>query len=90
MCSKCYKETIDHLGTKSKWAIFDKLPFAAWLDAIRAEEGDDYHPDSSPDAVEGVDIQGAVHLILGGELAKHAVSEGTKAVVCVACLAPGA
>jgi histone H2B len=34
------------------------------------------------------EIQTAVRLILPGELAKHAVSKGTKAVTCVARLAP--
>jgi len=49
--------------------------FAAWLDAIRAEKGDDY-----PDAIDCHHVQTAVRTCLPGELAKHAVSEGTKAV----------
>jgi histone deacetylase complex regulatory component SIN3 len=55
--------------------------FAAWLDAIRAEKGDDY-----PDAIDCHHVQTAVRTCLPGELAKHAVSEGTKAVTCVARL----
>ena len=59
--------------------------FAAWLEAVRA---DDDEPDYHPDTVDARDIQTAVRLILPGELAKHAVSEGAKACLCVARLAP--
>jgi hypothetical protein len=57
--------------------------FAAWLEAVRADDND-YHPD----AVDSRDIQTAVRLILPGELGRHAVSEGTKALTCVARLEP--
>ncbi|KOO26761.1 histone h2b [Chrysochromulina tobinii] len=49
--------------------------FAAWLEAVRADDND-YHPD----AVDSRDIQTAVRLILPGELGRHAVSEGAKAL----------
>lgn len=58
--------------------------FAAWLEAVRADGTSDYHPD----AVDARDIQTAVRLILPGELERHAVSEGTKALTCVARLEP--
>ena len=57
--------------------------FAAWLEAVRADDND-YHPD----AVDSRDIQTAVRLILPGELGRHAVSEGCKALTCVARLEP--
>ena len=59
--------------------------FAAWLEAVRA---DDDEPDYHPDTVDARDILTAVRLILPGELAKHAVAEGTKASTCVARLEP--
>jgi hypothetical protein len=61
--------------------------FAEWLEAVRADD-DVYWSDYHPDAIDFRDIQTAVRLILPGELAKHAVSKGTKAVTCVARLAP--
>ena len=57
--------------------------FAEWLEAVRADD-DDYHPD----AINSRDVRTAVRLIFPGELAKHAVSEGAKACLCVARLAP--
>ena len=61
--------------------------FAEWLEVVRADD-DVYWSDYHPDAIDFRDIQTAVRLILPGELAKHAVSKGTKAVTCVARLAP--
>ena len=66
-----------------------KGTFAAWLDAIRAEGAEDYQDeDYHPNVIEPTHVQTAVRTCLPGELAKHAVSEGTKAYTCVARLAP--
>ena len=42
-------------------------------------------PQLIPVLLTAQDIQAAVRLVLPGELAKHAVSEGTKAVAKVCC-----
>ena len=66
-----------------------KGTFAAWLDAIRAEGAEDYQDeDYHPNVIEPTHVQTAVRTCLPSELAKHAVSEGTKAYTCVARLAP--
>lgn len=54
-----------------------KEVFSKWLEKIRAELCEkNYYPGE----IDSRDIQTAVMLCLPGELAKHAISEGTKAV----------
>ena len=63
---------------------FDKLDpaaqnaaFQSWLKAERQAR---VNPNFYPDALSQLEIQTAVWTLLSGELAKHGVSEGNKAV----------
>lgn len=63
----------DSKGPAEKKKIFDE-----WLQ--KAQSSKDMEDDYYPGQISSRDIQSAVRMSLPGELAKHAVSEGTKAV----------
>jgi histone H2A len=63
------------------WQLKEAKPFATYTAAAdpRAKLSSAARP-TFPGGVDSRDVQSAVRLVLPGEIAKHAVSEGTKAV----------
>ena len=64
----------NYLERTNQWKMKDFDPYVNWSEASRLAH---YNKKST---ISSREIQTAIRLLLPGELAKHAVSEGTKAV----------
>ncbi len=69
----------DIFGRIDSWDFISKINFIFFLERI-AGEASRLTQYNKRQTISSREIQTAVRLLLPGELAKHAVSEGTKAV----------
>ena len=73
------KQTLSDTGI-SKESVAIMLSFVSYIFVRIATEASKLAAYSKKSTISDIEIQTAVRLILPGELAKHAVSEGTRAV----------